>query len=54
MSDPQGNAKDREREIADNENERKAMGAVRVSMFAVAFAVIVLVAMYGWLAVVRR
>jgi hypothetical protein len=53
VSDPQGNPKHREREIAHNEHERQAMGAARLSIFAVAFAVIALVAMFGWLMIGR-
>jgi hypothetical protein len=40
--------KQRDREIAENEAERKTIGDIRVSTWAIAAAVIVAVVIVGW------
>jgi hypothetical protein len=40
--------KQRNREIAENEAERQAIGDIRVSGWAIAFAVIIGLAAVGW------
>lgn len=44
-----GEDKARNREIAENESERQATSAVRVSTWAVAVAIIVALVAFGWL-----
>jgi hypothetical protein len=46
MSDSEN--KQRNREIAENEAERQAVGDIRVSVWAIAVAVIIGLAAVGW------
>jgi hypothetical protein len=43
--------KERNREIAENEAERQAVGDIRVSAWAIAIAVIIGLAAVGWVLV---
>ena len=49
MTDPTGESKERNREIARNESERQTTGDIRVSAWAVVVAVIIGLAALGWL-----
>ena len=44
-------SKERNREIAENEAERQAVGDIRVSAWAIAIAVIIGLAAVGWVLV---
>jgi uncharacterized protein HemX len=46
MSDPEN--KQRNRKIAENEAERQTVGDIRVSVWAIAVAVIIGLAAVGW------
>jgi hypothetical protein len=48
MSDADKENKLRNREIADNEAERQTVGDIRVSVWAIAVAVIIGLAAVGW------
>ena len=48
MSDTEKEAKQRNREIAQNEAERQTTGDIRVSTWAIAVAVIIGLAAVGW------
>jgi len=48
MSDADKETKSRNREIAENEAERQTIGDIRVSVWAIAVAVIVGLAAVGW------
>ena len=48
MSDPSGESKQRNREIAENESARQTTGDIRVSVWAIAVAVIIGLAAVGW------
>jgi hypothetical protein len=48
VTDPTGERKERNREIAANESARQTIGAIRVSVWAVAAAVIIGLAALGW------
>jgi hypothetical protein len=48
MNDADQEAKTRNREIAQNESERQTIGDIRVSVWAVAIAVIVGLLVVGW------
>ena len=48
MSDPDGETKKRNREIAQNEAERQTIGDIRVSTWAIAVAVVIGLAAFGW------
>jgi hypothetical protein len=48
VSDPDGETKKRNREIAQNEAERQTIGDIRVSAWAIAAAVIIGLAAVGW------
>jgi hypothetical protein len=48
VSDPGGETKARNREIADNESARQTTGDIRVSTWAIAIAVIIGLAAVGW------
>jgi uncharacterized protein HemX len=48
MNDADEEAKSRNREIAQNENERQTIGDIRVSAWAIAIAVIIGLAAVGW------
>jgi hypothetical protein len=49
LTDPTGESKERNREIARNESERQTTGDIRVSAWAVVVAVIIGLAALGWL-----
>ena len=48
MTDADKDDKTRNREIAENEAERQTIGDIRVSTWAVAVAVIIGLAVVGW------
>ena len=48
MTDPTGESKERNREIAANESARQTTGAIRVSVWAIGLAVIIGLAVFGW------
>ncbi len=48
MTDLDKENKERDREIADNEAERQTVGDVRVSIWAIAVAVVIGLAAVGW------
>ena len=48
MSDADKENKLRNREIADNEAERQTIGDIRVSVWAIAVAVVIGLAAVGW------
>lgn len=54
MTDPTGESKERNREIAANESARQTVGAIRVSAWAIAVAVIIGLAAFGWVIVHNR
>jgi uncharacterized protein HemX len=51
VTDPTGESKERDREIAANESARQTVSAVRISVWAVAVAVIIGLAAFGWVLV---
>jgi hypothetical protein len=48
MSDAGNENKTRNREIAENEAERQTIGDIRVSVWAIAVAVVIGLAAVGW------
>jgi uncharacterized protein HemX len=48
VSDPSGDTRERNREIARNEDARQTTGDIRVSVWAIAAAVIIGLAAVGW------
>ena len=48
MTDPTGETKERNREIAANESARQTTSSVRVSVWAIVVAVIIGLAAFGW------
>ena len=48
MTDPTGESKERNREIAANESARQTTSSVRVSVWAVAVAVVIGLIAFGW------
>jgi hypothetical protein len=48
MSETDKENKERDREIADNEADRQTIGDIRVSVWAIAAAVIIGLAAVGW------
>ena len=48
MTDPTGERKERNREIAANESARQTTSSIRVSVLAIAVAVIIGLAAFGW------
>ena len=48
MSDTGNENKERNREIAENEAERQTIGDIRVSVWAIAVAVVIGLAAVGW------
>jgi hypothetical protein len=48
VTDPTGESRQRNREIAENESTRQTIGDIRVSVWAIALAVIVGLAAIGW------
>jgi hypothetical protein len=51
VSDQSQDNKQRDREIAENESARQTIGDIRVSVWAIAVAVIVGLAAFGWVLV---
>jgi uncharacterized protein HemX len=54
VTDPTGESKERNREIAANESVRQTTSAIRVSTWAIAVAVIIGLAAFGWVMVHAR
>jgi uncharacterized protein HemX len=50
VTDPTGESKERNREIAANESARQTTSSIRVSVWAIAVAVIIGLAAFGWVA----
>jgi hypothetical protein len=48
VTDPTGESKERNREIAENESTRQTVVDIRVSGWAIAVAVIIGLAAFGW------
>jgi hypothetical protein len=48
VTDPIGESRERNREIAENESTRQTIGDIRVSVWAIALAVIIGLAAVGW------
>jgi uncharacterized protein HemX len=48
VTDPTGESKERNREIAANESARQTASSARVSIWAIAAAVIIGLAAFGW------
>lgn len=48
MNDTERDAKQRDRIIAENESERQTTGDIRVSVWTIAIAVLVALAVFGW------
>jgi len=51
VTDPTGHSKERNREIAANESARQTTSAIRVSTWAIAVAMIIGLAAFGWVMV---
>jgi hypothetical protein len=49
MSETDKDLKQRNKRIAENESDRQAAGAVRVSIWAIAVAVVIGLAVFGWM-----
>ena len=54
MTDPTGEDKERDREIAENESARQTVSAIRISGWAIAVAVALGLAAFGWVMVHNR
>ena len=54
MTDPTGESKERNREIAANESARQTTSSIRVSVWAIAAAVIIGLAAFGWVLLHNR
>jgi len=50
VTDPTEESKERNREIAANESARQTTSSIRVSVWAIAVAVIIGLAAFGWVA----
>ena len=48
MTDPTGESKERNREIAANESARQTTSSIRVSGWAIAVAVVIGLIAFGW------
>jgi uncharacterized protein HemX len=48
VTDPTGESKERNRQIAANESERQSTSSIRVSVWAIGVAVIIGLAAFGW------
>ena len=48
MTDPTGESKERNREIAANESARQTTSSIRVSVWAIAVAVVSGLVAFGW------
>jgi uncharacterized protein HemX len=53
MTDTDEDAKQRDREIANREAERQTTGNIRVSTWAIAVAIIIGLAAFGWVLIHR-
>jgi uncharacterized protein HemX len=54
VTDPSGESKQRNREIAENESARQTVSAIRVSGWAIAVAVALGLAAFGWVMIHNR
>jgi cytoskeletal protein RodZ len=54
LTDPTGESKERNREIARNESERQTIGDIRVSVWAIGVAVLIALAAFGWVLMNNR
>jgi hypothetical protein len=54
VTDPTGEIKERDREIAANESARQTTSAIRVSTWAIAVAVVIGLLVFGWVLVNTR
>ncbi len=48
MTDPTGESKERNREIAANESARQTTSSIRVSVWAIVVAVVIGLIAFGW------
>jgi hypothetical protein len=48
VTDPTGESKERNREIAANESARQTTSSIRVSVWAIAVAVVIALIAFGW------
>jgi uncharacterized protein HemX len=48
VTDPTGESKERDREIAANESARQTTSSIRVSVWAVAVALLIGLVAFGW------
>jgi hypothetical protein len=53
VSEPDSEIKQRNRQIAENESDRQTVGAVRISLWAIAIAALIGLTVFGWM-VLRR
>ena len=53
MTDPTGESKERNRQIAHNEEVRGIVGGIRISAWAIALAVIIGLVAFGWVMIHR-
>jgi hypothetical protein len=51
VTDPTGESKERNREIAANESARQTTSSIRVSVWAIAVAVVIGLIAFGWVIV---
>jgi uncharacterized protein HemX len=51
MTDPTGETKERNREIAANESARQTVSSIRVSVWAILVAVVIGLVAFGWVMV---
>jgi hypothetical protein len=51
VTDPTGESKERDREIAANESARQTTSSIRVSVWAIGVAVIIGLMAFGWVIV---
>ena len=51
MTDPTGESKERNREIAANESARQTTSSIRVSVWAIAVAIVIGLIAFGWVMV---
>jgi uncharacterized protein HemX len=48
VTDPTGESKERNREIAANESARQTTSSIRVSVWAIAVAIVIGLIAFGW------
>jgi hypothetical protein len=48
MNEAEGETKQRNRVIAENESDRQTTGDIRVSVWAIGLAVLIGIAVFGW------